>query len=83
MADPMRGGAPRFHENEPLRFDRLGKSVHQGINNPTVKLLALASHHSGIGRILNQYMLEEVGRIRWFTAGEDQLASRKVLESVS
>ncbi len=63
-----------------LHFDRLGKSLHQGVSNPTVKLLALAPHHSGIGRILNQRMFEEVGRIRWFAAGEDQLAGGNVRE---
>ena len=44
-----------------LRFDRLGESRHQGIGNPTVELLALTPHHSGISRILDQCMLEDVG----------------------
>src|SRR5215813_11800152 len=63
-----------------LGFDRLGKSSHQGVNNSTVKLLALAPHHSGIGCILNQRMLEEVDRIRWFPASEDQLGGGNVRE---
>src|SRR5262249_40108536 len=41
---------------------------------------ALAPHHSGIGRILNQRMLEEVGRIRWFSASEDQLGGSNMRE---
>src|SRR5262245_17718828 len=61
-----------------LRFDRLGEPRNEGIGNPTVKLLALAAHHSGVGRILNQRMLEDVGRLRWFAAGEDQLTSSKL-----
>src|SRR5262245_65896280 len=63
-----------------LRFDRLGKSFQQGISYPTVKLLALAPHHSGIGCILNQRMLEEVDRIRWFPASENQLGGSNVRE---
>ena len=47
------------HELE-LCFDRLRKSLRQRIGNPTVELLAPAAHHSGIGRILNQCMLEDV-----------------------
>src|SRR5215831_12874878 len=65
-----------------LRFDHLGKPLHEGVGNPTVKLLTLASHHRGIGCILNQRMFEDVSRIWWLTAGEDQLASRKVCKSV-
>src|SRR5262249_31702942 len=64
-----------------LCFDRLRKSLRQRISNPTVELLALAPHHSGIGRILSQRMLEDVSRIRRFAANEDQLASGKVRES--
>ena len=44
-----------------LRFDRVAESRHQGVGNPTVKLLALTPHHSGIGGILDQRMLEDVG----------------------
>src|SRR6476660_8958505 len=61
-----------------LRFDRLGEPLHEGIRNATVKLLAPAPHHSGVGRILNQRMLEEVSRLRWFAADKDQLASSKL-----
>src|SRR5215510_7184955 len=64
-----------------LCFDRLRKSLRQRISNPTVELLALAPHHSGIRRILNQRMLEDVGRIRRFAASEDQLAGGKVRKS--
>src|SRR5262249_61115810 len=64
-----------------LCFDRLRKSLRQRISNPTVELLAFAPHHSGIGRILNQRMLEDVSRIRRFAASEDQLASGKGPES--
>jgi hypothetical protein len=46
-----------------LRFDRLREPLHEGIGNATVKLLALAPHHSGVGRILNQRMPENVGRV--------------------
>src|SRR5262245_10920649 len=61
-----------------LRFDCLGEFLHEGIGNAPVKLLALAAHHSGVARILNQRMLEDVGRIRWFAAGDDQVASGKL-----
>src|SRR5262249_29697965 len=64
-----------------LCFDCLRKSQRQRIGNPTVELLALAPHHSGIGRILNQCMLEDVSRIRRFAASEDQLAGCKMRES--
>ena len=65
-----------------LHFDRLGKARHKGFGNPTVKFLRLASHDRGIGCILNQGMLEDVSGIWWLAADEDQLASRKMLESV-
>ena len=68
------------HELE-LCFDRLRKSLRQRIGNPTVELLALAAHHSGIGRILNQGMFKDVSRIRRFAANEDQIGSGKVRES--
>src|SRR5207244_12100601 len=61
-----------------LRFDCLGELRDQGIGNTTVKLLAPAPHHSCVGRILNQRMLEDVGRLRGFAAGEDQLTGRKL-----
>src|SRR6201993_3300032 len=65
-----------------LRFASLGESHLEGIGNPTVKLLTRTPHHRGIGCILNQRMFEDVSRIWRLTAGEDQLASRKVRESV-
>src|SRR5262245_61021324 len=75
-------GQPRLPEmmrhQLGLRFDCLGEPLHEGIGNATVKLLALAPHHSGVGRILNQRMLEDIRRIRWFAADEDQLASGKL-----
>ena len=78
-------GKPRLSEvmgdQLGLRFDRLGERLHKGIGNPTVKLLALAPHHSGVGRIPNQCMSEDVSRIRRLAASEDQLASGKVRES--
>src|SRR6516164_1139758 len=64
-----------------LRFDRLRKCLHQGISNPAVKLLSLAPHHRGIGRLLNQCMLEDVRRIRWFAAGKNQPAGGNVSQS--
>src|SRR5262249_44714325 len=72
-------GLPKMMRHQlGLRFDRLREPCHEGIGNATVKLLTLASHHGGVGRILNQRMLEDVARLRWFAAGEDQLASRKL-----
>src|SRR5262245_42068719 len=75
-------GKPRLPEmmrhQLGLRFHCLGEPRHEGIGNATVKLLTLVPHHSGVGCILNQRMLEDVGRIRWFATGEDQLASGKL-----
>jgi hypothetical protein len=62
-----------------LRSHCLGEPRHEGIGYATVKLLALAPH-SGVARILNQRMPENVGRIRWFAVGQDQLASGKLRE---
>src|SRR5262249_33608229 len=64
-----------------LRFDGLGEPLDDGIGNAAVKLLALAPYHSGIGRILNQRVLENVDRIRWLATDEDQLARGKVRKS--
>src|SRR5262249_625100 len=56
-------------------FDCLLEPRQEGIGDATVKLLTLAPHHSGVGRILNQRMLEDVGRLRWFAADVDQFTS--------
>src|SRR6516165_10369163 len=77
-------GDPRLYEvmseQLGLRFNRLGEPRHESIGNPIVELLALASDHRGIGCILNQRMLEDVSRIRRFTADRDQIASDCVVE---
>ena len=64
-----------------LRLNRLGKSCHQDIGNPAMELFTLATHQTGIGRILDQRMLEAVGRIRWFASHGDQFTGGDVRES--
>src|SRR5262249_61124457 len=61
-----------------VRLDAGGGARREGIGNASLKFLARAPHHSGIGPTLNQRMLEDVGRLRWFTTGEDQLATAKL-----
>ena len=44
-----------------LGFDRLGKSLLEGIGNSAMKLLPFAAHQGAICRVLNQRVLEYIG----------------------
>src|SRR5688500_944339 len=66
-----------------LRCGRLRKALLHDVSDATVKLLAPALEQTRIGYILDQRMLEAVGRVARCAAAEDQLRTDQLFEGVA
>lgn len=79
-APDIAGGGQMMRQELGLALDEIGEVLLQCRCDPAMQLSAPGAQQGAVGGVLHQRVLEEIGRLRWDTAAEQQPGTGEPVE---